>query len=162
MLALYKRELARQKIEVFRVEFLAIFHQLHRKKDVVREIRVDPGTLDIVLLDKNHRVINTGSLSAGEKEIYAISLLTALARSSGRNLPFIIDMPLGRLDTVHRDRIVSRFFPHASHQMIIFSTNTEIDQQYYEVLRPNISRSYSLEYDHGKRRTQVKEGISWD
>jgi len=32
--------------------------------------------------------------------------------------------------------LVELFFPHASHQMMIFSTNTEVDQQYFDRLRP--------------------------
>jgi DNA sulfur modification protein DndD len=161
VLSIYKRELALQKIEVFKKEFLSIFRELHRKKDVVRQIEIDPASFDITLYDGKQAVIKTESLSAGEKEIYAIALLTALARSSGQNLPFIIDTPLGRLDTVHRDRIVQRFFPSASHQMLIFSTNTEIDKKYFEVLKPNISRSYNLVYDQDSKRTRVEEGYFW-
>ena len=161
ILSIYKRELVLQKVEVFKKEFLSIFSELHRKKDVVRQIEIDLASFDITLYDSKQSVIKTDSLSAGEKEIYAIALLTALARSSGQNLPFIIDMPLGRLDTVHRDRIVQRFFPSASHQIIIFSTNTEIDKRYFEVLKPSISRSYNLVYDQESKRTRVEEGYFW-
>ena len=161
VLSIYKTELALQKVEAFKKEFLSIFSELHRKKDVVRQIEIDPVSFDITLYDNKHKIINTESLSAGEKEIYAIALLTALARSSGQNLPFIIDMPLGRLDTIHRDRIVQRFFPYASHQMIIFSTNTEIDKEYFDILKPNISRSYNLVYDQENKRTHVEEGYFW-
>ncbi|MGD2085011.1 MAG: DNA sulfur modification protein DndD [Candidatus Aminicenantes bacterium] len=160
-LTLYKNELALQKINAFKSEFLLFFRSLHRKKDLIQQIEIDPGSFDITLYDSKKSVIKPESLSAGEKEIYAIALLTALAKSSRRNFPFIIDMPLGRLDTVHRERIIEHFFPHASHQMIIFSTNTEIDRHYFEVLKPYISHSYNLVYDQEIKRTYVEEGYFW-
>ncbi len=160
-LSTYKRELALRKVENFKNEFLIIFQDLHRKKDLIANITIDPGTFNITLYDSKNAVITKESLSAGEKEIYAIALLTALAKASGQNLPFIIDMPLGRLDSEHRDRIVERFFPYASHQLIVFSTNTEIEKKYFEVLKPNISHSYNLIYDQEYGDARVEEGFFW-
>jgi len=75
-------------------------------------------------------------------------------------LPFIIDTPLGRLDLDHRDNLVKKFFPDASHQLIILSTDTEIDNKYMNSLKPNIVRTYNLDYKDGK--TKIKEGYFWD
>ena len=160
-LSTYKRELALRKVENFKNEFLTIFRDLHRKKDLLSKITIDPETFNITLYDSKNAVITKESLSAGEKEIYAIALLTALAKASGQNLPFIIDMPLGRLDSEHRDRIVERFFPYASHQLIVFSTNTEIEKKYFEALKPNISHSYNLVYDQEYGNARVEEGFFW-
>ena len=160
-LSTYKRELGLRKVENFKNEFLTIFRDLHRKKEVISNITIDPDTFNITLYDSKNAVITKESLSAGEKEIYAIALLTALAKASGQNLPFIIDMPLGRLDSEHRDRIVERFFPYASHQLIIFSTNTEIEKKYFEVLKPKISHSYNLIYDQEYGNARIEEGFFW-
>ncbi|MCK5869492.1 MAG: hypothetical protein KAG45_02400 [Methyloprofundus sp.] len=70
------------------------------------------------------------SLSAGERQIYAIAMLDALAKTSSRKLPMIIDTPLGRLDSKHRKKLVENYFPSASHQVIILSTDTEIGKTY--------------------------------
>ena len=56
-----------------------------------------------------------------------ISLLWALAICSKRKLPVIIDTPLSRLDSNHRTTLVQTYFPNASEQTIILSTDTEID-----------------------------------
>lgn len=161
VLKVYKRELALKKIENLETEFLSTFSSLHQKKDLINRIEVSPETFDIEFFDSKNKSIPTGSLSGGEKEIYAFSLLAALTRVSGQNLPFLIDMPLGRLDNEHRVRIINKFIPYASHQMILFSTNAEIDKELFKVLKPYISRSYSLDYDNEEKQTFVKERYFW-
>ena len=37
-----------------------------------------------------------------------------------------------------------RYFPHASHQVIILSTDTEIEVNYFEQLKPSLARAYHL------------------
>jgi DNA sulfur modification protein DndD len=86
-------------------------------------------------------------LSAGEKQVYAIAMLWALARTSGRALPMIIDTPLARLDSEHRAAIVERYLPAASHQVIVLSTDTEVDRTLLEKLMPAVSHTFRLEYD---------------
>lgn len=161
VLSVYRRELALKKVDNFKQEFLSIFNDLHRKRDLIGSIDIDPDHFDIRLLDNNKKLIPKELLSSGEKELYAVSLLTALTRVSGQNLPFLIDMPLGRLDKQHRDLVINNFIPYASHQMILFSTNSEIDRGLFDVLTPYISRSYSLEYDNEENQTLVKERYFW-
>jgi DNA sulfur modification protein DndD len=88
--------------------------------------------------------------------------LWALARTSGRALPMIIDTPLARLDSEHRSTIVERYFPDASHQVIVLSTDTEVDGRLLERLSPHISHSYRLEYDHDQRSTRAIPGYFGD
>ena len=44
----------------------------------------------------------------------------------------IIDTPLGRLDSDHRHRLIESYFPYASHQIVVLSTDTELDQQNFK------------------------------
>jgi DNA sulfur modification protein DndD len=88
-------------------------------------------------------------------------MLWGLARASGRTVPTIIDTPLGRLDSSHRGHLVQRYFPVASHQVILLSTDEEIDECHLERLKPYLSRSYRLEYDNSLRSTIPKEGYFW-
>ena len=80
-----------------------------------------------------------------------------MARVSGRNLPVVIDTPLGRLDSSHRSNLVERYFPAASHQVILLSTDTEIAKTEIEQLRQQeaIAQQYLLEYSSSKRQTKV-------
>ena len=104
-----------------------------------------------------HRISNN-RLSSGEKQIFAISILWALRKISGRPIPVIIDTPLARLDSKHRNNLVNTYFPEASHQIIILSTDTEIDKGYFEKLSKFISHSYHLNFSSKDSMTSVEEG----
>lgn len=134
-------------------------HLLHKK--LFERVVIDSKDFSVTLYDVYGNAIPKEQLSAGEKQIYAIAMLWALAKTSGRPLPFIIDTPLGRLDSDHRLNLVSNFFPYAGHQVIIFSTDTEIDQQYFEELEPFISRAYHLAFDKTRGATTVSDGYFW-
>ena len=70
----------------------------------------------------------------------------------------IIDTPLSRMDSMHRTTIVSTYFPQASDQTIILSTDTEIDQNYYELIRSSVGDEYTLVYDEETKSTSIKKG----
>jgi DNA sulfur modification protein DndD len=157
----YLSQLRKEKISEFCRNFLECFNFLFNKNKMIQRIDVNPDNFEISLVNDKGVVIPKSELSAGERQIYAIAMLWALARTSGRPLPFIIDTPLGRLDTEHRRRIIRRFLPNASHQVIVFSTDTEIDQLYFNELHSHISKAYHLEYDIDSGSTKVKEGYFW-
>jgi DNA sulfur modification protein DndD len=162
VLAKYHLHLAKQKIQSLQEEFTKLFKVLHRKDDMIARIKIDPETFNVTLYDLKDNIISKNSLSSGELEIYAMAMLWALAKTSGQKLPFIVDTPLARLDSKHRDNLIKLFFPHASHQMMIFSTNTEVDQQYFNQLRSHVAHAYNLEYCEESKSTVVKEGYFWN
>jgi DNA sulfur modification protein DndD len=137
------------------------FRYLLRKRTLVERILIDPATFAITLFDETGQAITKQRLSEGEKQIFAISVLWGLARASARPLPAVIDTPMARLDAAHRQHLVERYFPNASHQVIIFSTDTEVDRQYYQALQPSIARAYHLNYDDEAKRTVGEEGYFW-
>jgi DNA sulfur modification protein DndD len=70
----------------------------------------------------------------------------------------IIDTPLARLDSEHRLNLVERYFPTASHQVVLLSTDTEVDHSLAESLGESISHTYRLDFDQAEQRTIVSEG----
>src|SRR5438034_10409639 len=88
-------------------------------------------------------------------------MLWGLARASARPLPAVIDTPMARLDAAHRQHLVERYFPNASHQVIVLSTDTEVDRRYYEMLQPAIARAYHLRYDERSWPTGPAGGYFW-
>ena len=85
-------------------------------------------------------------------------MLWALAHTSGRALPMIIDTPLARLDSEHRNALVERYFPEASHQVIVLSTDTEVDAKLLDRLMPAVSHTYRLDYNPDMRATTAIPG----
>ncbi|EDU3788945.1 hypothetical protein C9518_004593, partial [Salmonella enterica subsp. enterica serovar Ohio] len=52
--------------------------------------------------------------------------------------------------------------PDASHQVIILSTDTEIDEKYYRYyLRDCISKSYEICYSSLSQSSVIKHGYFW-
>jgi DNA sulfur modification protein DndD len=161
LIADFKVKAAKSKCEVLRKHFLSAFSRLARKGDIVHDVRIDPESFVVTLLDRGGEVIPKKRLSAGEMQIYAIAMLEGLGKSSGRNLPIIIDTPLGRLDSQHRQKIVESYFPTASHQVIVLSTDTEVDRSFYRGLQPHLSHGYHLTFDESKGATKVEDGYFW-
>jgi len=139
-----------------------LFQRLARKEHLIRGVNIDAKTFRVTLFDRDGKELPKNDLSAGEKQIYAISILWALARVSGRALPMIIDTPLGRLDGEHRQNLVSDYFPMASHQVVILSTDTEIDEKHFQTLKPHLSHSLSLLHNDTEGFTEVKAGYFWN
>ena len=160
MLEFLKRSTA-AKIDRLSDYIFESFQFLLRKKSLVEGIQIDPETFEITLMSIDGSPIPKQRLSEGEKQIFAISVLWGLARASNRRLPAIIDTPMGRLDSAHRDNLLKRYFPNASHQTVILSTDTEVDERYFNLLEPNVTRAYSLKYNERKRETKVEEGYFW-
>ena len=157
----YAGHLTNTKVEALTNAVVECFGILCRKHSLVKRIEVNPQTFVTTLYDQQDRFIPKEQLSAGEKQIYAVSMLWGLAQTSGRSLPMIIDTPLGRLDSDHRHRLIEHYFPYASHQVVVLSTDTELDKQNYEILSPHVSHAYHLVYDQLDGCTNVEKRFFW-
>jgi DNA sulfur modification protein DndD len=131
---------------------------LMRKDNLIQEIKIDPETCAVELITHNGRPIRPRTLSAGERQLLAVSMLAGLARASGRLLPVVIDTPLGRLDQDHRKRLIERYLPSASHQVIVLSTDTEITPEVLDRLDGSVSHMIKLEHDPSTHSTVVQKG----
>jgi len=151
----------KRKIDALSRAITQSFKFLLHKQSLVQRVEIDPINFTIKIYDINGDNLEKNQLSEGEKQLFAVSILWGLAQSSNRSLPLIIDTPMARLDVNHRDNLVERYFPHASHQVIILSTDTEIDKKYFNKLSPFITKSYHLEYFENDKSTIPKEGYFW-
>jgi len=138
------------------------FRFLLRKKTLVQRVLIDPDSFAVTLLDQSGQRVAKDWLSEGEKQIFAISILWGLSQAAARPLPAIIDTPMARLDAEHRLHLVERYFPNASHQVIVLSTDTEIECDDFHALSPHIARAYHLRYNEQARETQPEEGYFWE
>ncbi|MGQ4649995.1 DNA sulfur modification protein DndD [Lyngbya aestuarii] len=162
-LKLFREKLTLRKLNQLESVVTECFLYLLHKSDLVHRVAIDTHSFSLSLYDFQGQPVPKHRLSAGEKQLLAIAFLWGLARVSGRQLPVAIDTPLGRLDSSHRTNLVERYFPAASHQVILLSTDTEIGKLEVERLREAdaIAREYLLRYDSSKRQTTTELGYFW-
>ena len=137
---------------------LESFNNLHRKKDFVKSIKIDTTSFNLKIYEKKNIEVDTDKLSAGERQLLAVAILWGLAKASKSTAPTIIDTPLGRLDSEHRLNLVEQYFPTAAKQVILLSTDEEINQKYHKYIKPYLSRSYKVEYDQKINGSKLQEG----
>jgi len=158
----YILKLKEKKLQLLEVYLLEEMRRLLHKENLITKVTINKISFEITLYDKDENAIPKDLLSKGEQQMFATGVLLALARTSGKPLPFMIDTPLARLDVSHRDNMIEKFFPYASHQVVIFSTDSEISEDYYRQLLPYLSRSYAMEYMPGKGKTKQHLGYFWN
>lgn len=159
----YKIRLQARKTSILAKTMTDCYKKLANKKNLVSNIEMDPETLDLTYLNKEGEVVTKERLSAGEKQLMVISLLWSLAICSKKKLPVIIDTPLSRLDSAHRESLITTYFPNASEQTIILSTDSEIDEKYYELMQESVGDRFTLEYnDDDKTTSLTKTYFGWE
>ena len=154
----YLVELQKKKADVLGLTITDCYKKLASKKTLIKSVTVDYETLDYKYYSDNGVIIPKDSLSAGEKQIMIISILWALAICSKQKLPVIIDTPLSRLDSNHRRTIIKKYFPHASQQTIILSTDSEVNKNYYQMMKADIGDEYTLIYNEETKSTSIQKG----
>jgi DNA sulfur modification protein DndD len=158
----FNQQLTGVRVKELEKEFTNSYRKLARKEDLHLSASIDIKSFEVHLLNEDKTVINRKSLSAGEKQIYAIAMLDALGKVSGKKLPVVVDTPLGRLDSKHRDKLMEHYFPEASEQVIILSTDTEVDQGFFETLKDDIAHSYQITFDSQTQSSSITDGYFWN
>lgn len=154
----YKIRLQRRKISVVADTMTKCYKKLANKKTLINKVLMDENTLDLRYINSDGEEVLKSSLSAGEKQLMVISLLWSLAICSKRKLPVIIDTPLSRLDSNHRETLINYYFPNASEQTIILSTDSEITDEYYKMMKNNVGDEFTLIYDDNSKSTSIRKG----
>jgi len=154
----FKTRLQRSKVSQLSSAITDCFKTLVGKESLIDRITIDGETLDITIIDVNDQPLLKNQLSAGEQQMFAVSVVWALALSSGYKAPVIIDTPMARLDSKHRENFVTRYLPAASSQVVVLSTDEEISGKYLDMIRNNILDCYTLLYHEDDRSTTIEKG----
>lgn len=104
-----------------------------------------------------NRRIELTRLSKGERQIFILALYQAIIKISNNDIPFVIDTPYARIDAIHREEISKKFFPKISKQVIILSTDEEITEDYYPIIKPYIAQEYLLSNNQSENRTSIEK-----
>lgn len=154
----FKIRLQREKIDKLSVTATECFRTLVEKNSLVSKIHIDTDSLDVTILDPDGNELLKNQLSAGEQQMFAISIVWALARTSGYKAPVVIDTPMARLDSSHRANFVTRYLPAASSQVMVLSTDEEIYGRYLDMIRENVIDYFTLHYQEDEQCTSIISG----
>lgn len=154
----YRRRFIDMRRKQLEQLILDSFSHLARKSDLIGSIAIDPESMGLTLTSPTGETMGTQQLSAGERQLLAVSTLWALAKATGRTIPIVIDTPLGRLDGDHRTSIVERYFPDAGQQVVLLSTDTEIHARFSAKLEKWISYRYTLKYEPREKSSNFTLG----
>ena len=154
----FKVRLQREKVEKLSSTATRCFLELVEKDSLVSEIKIDPSTLDVTILDLDGNELLKSQLSAGEQQMFAVAIVWALALTSGYKAPVIIDTPMARLDSSHRANFVTKYLPAASSQVMVLSTDEEVYGRYLDLVRDNVVDYYTLLYREEEQCTSIVHG----
>lgn len=154
----YIEQSTKLKSDFISEEFSKMLLQLFRKNEEFGQIIFDTETFMIRLYNDRNQEISVYDRSAGEMQMISSALIWALTKASDLNLPMVIDTPLGRLDSVHRNHLINHYFKHLSKQVIILSTDTEITKDYVQMMELHSHKQFMLDYNQDKRYTAIRDG----
>jgi DNA sulfur modification protein DndD len=151
--ALILRDIARIENSI-----LESAQMLFSKQKLISRVKVDPHSFHLSIFDSANEEFSPHQLSAGERQILAISILWGLSKASGKSLPVFIDTPLGRLDHDHRDKLVATYFHKASHQTVLLSTEEEITPSRFRAMSAWVGNICSLIYEESTQCSHFEMG----
>lgn len=155
VLALFKDRLLASKAQWLSNMITAEFSGLMRKRKLVSRVLVNPDTYAVTIEAPDGHELPMARLSAGERQLLAVAVLSALIRERKGQFPVAVDTPLARLDKRHRRSLVQRFFAKISHQVIVLSTDEEVGDDLFVDVAPSMSKSYILEFSDECRSSSV-------
>lgn len=120
---------------------------MHKEDFIGRvEVVVEGEDMDIELFSVDGKIINKDSLSKGEQQLYATSILKSLVDESGIQFPVFIDSPLQKFDKNHATKIITEFYPQISKQVVLFPLlYKELTAEEFEVMKPLVNATYLIQ-----------------
>lgn len=152
-LLVFRERLLASKAQWLSEMITAEFKQLLRKRNLILRVTVEPQTYAVSIEDVNGHSLPMERLSAGERQILAIAVLSALISERKGRFPVVVDTPLARLDRKHREALIHNFFAKVSHQVLVLSTDEEVEGSVHAALEQHMSREYALTFDDENRRS---------
>lgn len=149
-LSLFLTSLKQEKKYSLERRIKTILNNLMHKEDFIGrvEVVISGEDMDIDLYSVDNKIINKESLSKGEQQLYATSILKALVDESGIQFPVFIDSPLQKFDKSHATKIITEFYPQISKQVVLFPLlYKELTFEEFEVMKPLINKTFLIKND---------------
>lgn len=155
-----KRRLREQKCKELENGLNKYLPLLLTSNMLIKKIKVNEN-FEQTYKDKDGNDVGMSTISAGMKQLVATALLWSLKEASGRKLPVIIDTPMGRIDRSHQKNLLENYYPSVAEQLILLPTDSEIDKEKYQVLKPYLCQEYYLDNPDGQSSSikKIKGGL---
>jgi len=130
-------------------------NSLMHKVDFIEKVRIElyDDYLDINLVDKDDNIIDKESLSKGEQQLYATSILKSLVEESGISFPIFVDSPLQKFDKDHSKNIIKKFYPSISKQVVLLPLlEKELTFDEFKMMESNVSALYKIINKNGNSK----------
>lgn len=105
-------------------------------KSVVESVRIEANK-PVQLLDGNGEDIRSVDASAGESQVFALAVMSALSQMAA-DFPILMDTPLARLDPLHRRNVLNHF-SSGTRQLILLTHPAELGPNEMEILQPKLA-----------------------
>ncbi|MFM7199289.1 MAG: DNA sulfur modification protein DndD [Myxococcota bacterium] len=141
-------------------EMTTIYRQMAHKRRV-EQIEISPDCEVKMLAAGGRELRSTLDSSAGEDQIFALALISAIAEVSECVFPLVMDTPLARLDTQHRLNVLRYFTTDTKQQVILLSTPEEVHGQFLDAIRDRVCAAWRIEheeYGNGIGDSRMKQG----
>ena len=143
----FLKALKKEKKASLEIRLKHIMNSLMHKEDFISSVSVNvlEDGLDIDLIASDGTIIRKDTLSKGEQQLYATSLLKALVEESGIDFPVFIDSPLQKFDKSHSNKIITQFYPSISKQVVLFPLlHKELTEQEMDIMQPLVKATYLI------------------
>lgn len=115
-----------------------------RKTSLIDQISLKDGVLNVY---KDGRVVNFKNFSAGEKQMLVVSVLFAIIEVANLDIPLVLDSFVGRLDVGNTNSILNYVKNNIKTQVIMLTTDSEINSDELELLKDKLGSCYTLQND---------------
>lgn len=154
----YKQELKLRRRKDIEEAINRRFAELMTSHHQIKHIKIGES-FDLHYLNTSDEPVGMASMSSGMKQLIATALLWALKDVSGRSVPVVIDTPLARIDREHQINLLTRYYPNAGDQVIILPTDSELDHEKYQILKPHVYCEYRLVNTSGENTNPSREPL---
>ncbi len=131
------------------------FFALIWKRETYKDLKIDKE-YNISVIDQ-YGLEGTGTLSAGERQVLALSFVAALNNVSGFNVPIVIDTPLGRLAKEPKKNVASNLPGYLKEkQVILLVTDEEYTIEVRDKLSKRVGKEYLINFRENKKGSEAK------
>lgn len=141
-----------EKKQSLEKKILRSLNDLMHKEGMIKniEVAVFDDLIEIILQDESGNEIDRNTLSKGEQQLYATSILKALVEESNVEFPVFIDSPLQKFDRAHSKNIIEQFYPTVSKQVILFPLlEKEMTEKEFNILKRYIKSCHFIRNKNG-------------